>query len=396
MFFLYFFRSPHQISEKMVPRLSPRRLFHFPLLKGFLLYASWPAYAGTGDELSPERPTALEDGPKSGLLSSKQVLEPPPRESLWTFGVGYSHRFQLQANFRNLGGRVAGLPVPSPGNSVFGDYDDGFVREDISGLSTSTTFWEYTDGSQYDPAGGGFLDLSIRDIPGTASDREREDAGGVDFFVRRDIGDFSARGHQFQWGWQARLNYTPIDIASRQSLSLEARETTDRFPFTGVIPPLAPYTGSFGGPGPLLNTGATRSIGSAAEGALVTGSRRLEADLFALSLGPWLEISPTPRLSLQLEGGLNLALIDGRYSQQSVTSSGPLMATVQSNGSDHELAPGFYLGGGASYRLRENLEVYFSARYEYLDDFSIDAGSSSAELSFDDSFMISTGLFFSF
>lgn len=357
------------------------------------------AAAGTGADPTPPGPGAkevLESRDDAIFPSSKEALPPKPESSPWTFGVGYAHRFQLQADFQNLGGRVPGLPRPPLGTTIFGEYDDGFVRPDISGLDSSTTFWHYQNDSQFDPAGGGTLSLSIRDIPGTASVGERDDAGGVDFFARRDMGEFRLQGQEFRWGWQARLNYTRIDIANRDALSLAARETRDQFPLRGVIPPLAPYTGLFEGPGPLLNTDATRTVGPAAEGASVLGSRHLDADLFALSLGPWLEISPTPRLSLSLEGGLNLALIDGRYSQSSTTTSGTLVAAVQSEGSDRELIPGFYLGGGASYRFSEDWGVYFNARYDFLDDFSVGTGDSRANLSFDESFMISTGVLFSF
>lgn len=320
----------------------------------------------------------------------------PPPENPWTFGAGYTSWFNVRANFSGLGGMGPLQPVPPPG-ATDRVYDDGFVRADISGSPTTTTHWSYQNAGQYDTTGGGSLSFSTTDVPGTASARSSDDVlPGFELFASRAFGTFPIGSHEARWGVLARMNYTHIDIGSSSSLSLDARTTRDTFPLNGVIPPLAPYTGTFNGPGPLLGTTPIRDTFLVPGGAVVSGIRELDGHLIALSAGPWVSVSPAKNFHVQLEAGLTLAVVDGDYQQHSITTTGTAAALSSSRGSDRDLLPGFYTGATAIYDINHQWSAFASLRYQYLDDFEIGAGASKASLSFSQSFIGVIGVRFRF
>lgn len=331
-------------------------------------------------------------GPDAG---AKSPISIPESVSPWSFGIGHAPWFNLKASFSGLGGLPAARPFPLPGAAVR-EYDDGFVRPDISG-STTTTNWSYQNDSQYDPADGGSLAFSITDVPGTASGRETDDAlAGFEMFASRDMGTFQLGREQASWGLIGRLNYANIDIQSNSTLTLDGRRMTDTFPLNGVIPPLAPYTGSFSGPGPLLGTMPVQEMLLVPGGASVSGFRELEANLFALSAGPWISFTPFEKFHLQLEAGVTLAVIDGDYRQRSTTAFGGTTGTSTSRGGDSAVVPGFYAGGTASYDFNSRWSGFAGLRYQYLDDYEVRAGGSEASLSFSQSFIGVIGVRFRF
>ncbi len=328
--------------------------------------------------------------------SGKSVLEMPRPVSPWSFGVGYAPMFQVSAEYEDLGGVAPVFPAPPAGVPTFGEYDDGFVRPDISGSPGLTSYWSYLDGAQHDPAGGGSLALSTTE--GLANARGRENgrgALGIELSASRPLGGWA--DGRAEWGVQFRLNYARLDIGDASAMAADAFRTTDSFPLNGVIPPLAPYSGSFTGPGPLLSTSATRSTTLLPGGSLVTGTREVEAHLLTLGAGPWLAWSPAERWWIQLEAGLSLALADGRYRHRSVaTLPGGATQTSSGSGGETSLLPGLYAGASLIHRLDEHWDIYLSARYQYLDDFSVRAGGSRAELSFDKAVVLGAGVRFRF
>ncbi|MBX3742520.1 MAG: hypothetical protein KF712_16155 [Akkermansiaceae bacterium] len=335
-------------------------------------------------------------GCSSVHAGAKNPISMPESTNPWSFGTGYAPWFNLKASFSGLGGLPAARPFPLPGAAVR-EYDDGFVRPDISGSATTTTNWSYQNASQYDPAGGGSLTFSITDVPGTASTRETDDAlAAFEMFASRDMGTFQLGGQAVSWGLIARMNYANIGIRSGSTLALDGRRMTDTFQLNGVVPPLAPYTGSFNGPGPLLGTTPVQDTLLVPDGATVSGFRELEANLFAFSAGPWISFTPFEKFHFQLEAGVTLAVIDGDYRQRSTTAFGGATATSTARGGDRDVLPGFYAGGTASYDFNSQWSGFAGLRYQYLDAFELNAGGSRASLSFSQSFIGVIGVRFRF
>ncbi len=171
---------------------------------------------------------------------------------------------------------------------------------------------------------------------------------------------------------------------------------TDRFNLGGVLPPEAPYTGSFVGPGPLMGDSPVRSTAAGAA-ALVAGTRDLDVHLTTLSFGSYLELPICQKFSVLLEGGVNAAIASGSYDFQSATTIAGL-GSRDSSGSDSDtnILPGAYLGLSGIYQINPKWAIQASGRYQYLDDFTLGDNGSEAELSFGSTFILSLGALYSF
>lgn len=351
---------------------------------GFLLFldlASGPVIAGT-----------------VSVPAKEPLITVPEPQRPWSVGFGYAPMLNLSADFRGLGGLSAANPLPALEPAVFGEYDDGFVHPDISGDTALTSYWSYRDNGQIDPAGGGFLDLSRSSVPGRVGVEEDGHAeAGFEIFVTREFGALELGGMPAIWGLKGRLHYAGIDLSNSTALAAATRRTTDSFPLDGVIPPLAPYSGSFTGPGPLLSTAATRTTVSQPDTATISGAREIRADLFTFGIGPWLAVEPVERLWIEIEAGLTVAVIDGDFSHFTRTTAPDGRSGVAAGSGGRTTAlPGFHAGLSAIYRIDERWETFLHGRYQYLDDFTVRAGPASAELDFDGTFVLAAGIRYRF
>lgn len=352
-----------------------------------MLYAFCPSVAQAGTPLTED--------------SKHPIVGPPPAASRWKIGVGYAPMFNSSVAFSGRSPGINGAPPLGTG-PVFDEYDDGFVRPDISGDTSLTTNWSYLNDSQYDPADGGSLAFTSSARNGALpsafrSEDEADGELGFEVFADLTLGRIGGPNAKTSWGIHFGFHYADLDADEASSSSAGTTRSVDRFPLGGVIPPLAPYTGSFTGPGPLLDTNATRITTTLPGGASVARSNELDADLFSLNVGSWIAFAPTEKFSLQAQAGFTLAFADATYRSASSTSlPGGNSAAIGSRTSETKFLPGFYVGASAAYAITERLDVYLSARYQYLDSLFLGSANSRAELSFNESFILSTGLRFSF
>jgi hypothetical protein len=287
---------------------------------------------------------------------------------------------------------------PQPlGSGQNHNYDDGFVRVDSTGNAGGTTWnWGNSNANQYDSAGGGTMPFSISNslANGKASD-EDDSAPGFEVFAYYDMGELPALNFgagPARWGMKATFHYANIGIDNSGALGSGINTYTDSFDLDGVVPPQAPYTGSFNGPGPGLSDSPTRSDATYSNGATVTGNRDLDVNLFGLSVGPYLELPLTQRLTVNLEGGVGLAIVDGEYDFNSRTTiPGTGTQTNRGRASETRVIPGVSAGLTALYRVTDVWSAYAGARYQYYSQFEIDAGDSEAELDFGNAFILSLG-----
>jgi hypothetical protein len=186
-----------------------------------------------------------------------------------------------------------------------------------------------------------------------------------------------------------------VDIGDTSTLTSDSVTLVDRFDLGGNIPPLAPFTGSFGGPGPFIGDSPERSYQYGQ--ALVAGSRELDVHLTTLNFGTFLEMPLKPTFNVTLEGGVSLAVASGSYDFQSATTLAGLGTTASSGGdSGMSMLPGVYLGMSGIYQFNESWAIQAAGRYQYLDGFDLESNGSSASLSFESAFVLSLGALYSF
>ncbi len=289
-----------------------------------------------------------------------------------------------------------------PGQPVFGEYDDGYVRPDISGSTQLTSYWSYQNNTQFDPANGGSMSFASTAGGGalpslSSSDDDAQGELAFEVFADLELGKIGGPSSRASWGLHFGFHYADLDASEYGNQNGTATRVVDQFPLGGVIPPLAPYAGSFTGPGPLLATDATRGTTLVPGGARITHSNDFQADLFSLNVGPWIAYAPNDRVSIQADLGLTLAFADATYKYASTVSvpGGPSSA-IAGRANESDFLPGFYIGATAAYAVNPRTELYLSARYQYLDSLNVTTPSASAALSFDESFIISAGVRFKF
>ena len=224
-------------------------------------------------------------GKRGGLMDS------PPTVGGLSFGLGFAPLVGVEAKFSGLGAFRPPLSPQPPGGGQNYNYDDGFVHLDATGNAGGNTWnWGYDDAAQFNPAGGGSVSMATSSVLRHGEAKGSDDfAPGIEAFAFYDLGELpglNLGAGPARWGLKATLHYADISIDDSGPVFAGVSRVTDTFSLNGVVPPLAPYTGSFNGPGPLLSDNPTRVTRGAPNGASVAGNREVGVDLFGLTVGP--------------------------------------------------------------------------------------------------------------
>lgn len=332
------------------------------------------------------------------LLVPMTVQAEPGR---WSFGAGYAPIVGLRTEFSGFGNFQNPFPVPAPAPGTNYFYTDGFVQVDSSGNAGGlTTFFAYNNAAQYDPAAfGGQGAINYSTLGGSLSgagsvvDDNVAAAAGFEMHGYLDMGSVTflpamAAGRSATWGMRTGLQYARVNNTNNAGQVGSVGTITDSFNLNGVIPPAAPYTGTFFGPGPLLGDTPTRTTGTAV--AAISGYRQLDVNLFVSSFGSYVALPVARQLDVMLEGGGVLALASGSYKYEStVTVPGVGTQVSGGNKSSTKLLPGVYAGVGLAWHLTDQFSLQGAVRYQFMKQFNLMANGSNANLSFDSALVLS-------
>lgn len=326
---------------------------------------------------------------------SKAVIEPPPAQSRWSVGIGYSTLTNVDVEFAGIGGWRSPNPVPPSTPGIDRRYDDGFNRLDSTGNGGGKTWnWGYENPSQYDPSGNGAISMSIfRSIGTGISDTDSDDwHPGMELFGYYDMGQVTGLSNGARWGFKIGFNWHPVDFNDANPTRTRFKAVSDTFQLNGVKPPKAPYSGSYFGPGPLLGDSASQTSSSNVGSGSVTGARRFTSNLFGLDLGPYIDFPIGSRFSARFEGGLTLVIASADYSQSSTTSfPGIPSQSAYAHASDTSLLGGAFIGGTMLFELTDKFSLYSGVRYQWVNDFEIRAGGSVATLNMGGGLLLNIG-----
>lgn len=119
-------------------------------------------------------------------------------------------------------------------------------------------------------------------------------------------------------------------------------------------------------------------------------AHELDADLFHLNVGPFYEHRFTDQFYAQFSAGLTAAYIDADLSTRDSTG------VLDADASEDDFLFGAYASLALGYYFTPRWSLMGGVRYQYLDSFEINNGSTEAELDFDSSVFAFIGLRYDF
>jgi hypothetical protein len=289
--------------------------------------------------------------------------------------------------------------------------DANYVKRDITGndhgpgYENTTWYWGYDNNSQASPDGWQLNFSSSSSAAGASSRNNRDDASnGFEIFYDREL----FRNDGWRWGVEGVFGFGSIGIHDSRTLTADVNVIHDAFavppnpdnPSVPLTLPGAPYAGSFDGFGAgyvVIGDTPTRTLSTVPGGASITGSRRLEADLYGFRLGPYVEIPLNPKWTLFFGGGLALVNVDSQFQfTQEVTVPG--VGSVSSSGSEsaNDLLVGGYATCTVGYALDAHWSLLTSLQYQNVGDTSQTVAGRRAVLDLGEMFFCTLGVSYGF
>jgi len=331
-------------------------------------------------------------------------LEEVVQEHTNRLTLSLRYGLNISGKFRNVGSSFSsGTPLAAGRRTPNGDpynYDNGYVLTDISGnFGGQTWYWGYDSASQVN-AGANTIAFNHTVATGLPSQNSSGDSAyvGAELAYDYELG-VKEDWHHLRYGVEGAANFMPIEFNSGGHFNAMLSQRTDTYSYaSGTTPPTAPYHGSFGGPGFVINVPPISSTTALIPGATLIAQQHFEANLWGFRLGPYAEWPISRKLDLYFTGGLAAGLIDGEASWKEtlVLPGGGGSLAASGSGQDLGLLWGYYLSLEAAYRLTERWSVEAGAQFQDLGAYSHDFGGRTAELDLSQSIFVHAGIGYSF
>ncbi len=365
--------------------------------------------------LAPHAPAARAGDFWAPVGKNPVLLEPAGasrQENQWRVSAGYIYRDLGKVDFYG-GSRASNVVLPRffggnrssqpPIGGLEGvanrSYADGFVNIDISGSTDGLTwFWGHNSDAQvsgetlqfYNPGGRARDVSSYRNVEAPGSFGDSLSEGGP--YVQLDY--LMGTPSKLSWGPQLGFSFIDFDTSGNRSdfaagQSFVDYDVTyrDRYALDGVIAPLAPYQGSFDGPGPLIPnipSGRTTSRSVADMGSIDFFNQvqeSLDVDLYTFSPGLSVELRHEA-LYLNLAAGLAVNVVNWEAENKETlyVSRDHGKARVAKEWRDRatgtDVLFGGYVQGTVGAQLTQSVALSAFARYDWNDSLEGSVGPS--------------------
>lgn len=323
------------------------------------------------------------------------------------FSLKATFNFNIRTEFTSATPNNSGsFPRVGPENRT---YDDGFVKVDISGNAGGTTWnWGYNNGSQFTPADAalappntGASSLAFHSVSSLADGQTRGSRDrmtpGLELAYEEVLGRFHfTEKRRANIGMLVTFGYLRLGQNDSGSLAGLVGLTTDKYLTGAVLPPLAPYSGSFAAPGPLLpDAPAERALTTVA--ATGTVNNRLDGSLYGFSLGPFIEFPLHDKVSLTLGGGLGVVYASTTYSfTETVVVPGVVTATRSGRVSADDWLFTAVAKANLYVALSEAWSWELGLAYQYAGNSRSSVQGKSSNLQLDAILSVNTGLNYAF
>ncbi len=323
----------------------------------------------------------------TAVTSRGQDFDEPDRSG-WFIRADAVARFNMKASMKQLG--------PQPNSPRI--YDDGFVLPDVSDTASGRTWnWGYQFPGQirYDATGQpqAMVFSRLENYPLVSGEvnlgnplLEGELIGGY------HSDDFLIGKHKARIGFEIGYGY----FSSSETMNLQADgnavRTVDTYGLHGVMPPLAPYAGTFHGPGPLIDLYPNRQVEVFASPSIFQSS--LEATFHNFRVGPSFGIDLTRRFNIQVGAGYDslYAHVDWNYTESAAYAPG--VRSVQLK--EGNWRAGFYAEILAQYQLTSHLQLLLGGDFQYNSNLTLNDGFHEFTLELGSTYGAKGGLSYSF
>ncbi|MEO8616063.1 MAG: hypothetical protein ABI600_13045 [Luteolibacter sp.] len=339
---------------------------------GFLLFAL-PVLAGDLREMTEA---------KSAII---QAPDPP---SPWSIGTGVMWRnigqLSVHPNLQNgpQGSRFF-IPPAGAGNlSSFANrtYDNGFVNIGAATPGTGlTTNWGMQSDNQIS---GDSLNLTLSGGSAQTQPAAANDDEGYNAAPYLELSYLRPIGLNLVAGFASNLSLVRLGGRTGSRMDHSLVSIADHYALEEVIPPSAPYSGSFAGPGPLINNEpTTRDFIFTPDGSNSYQFSN-DTDLYSLAFGGEIHWQPIDSFNLGLGTGvvLNLADWTASWNASIPNANGKGTSTVSGANDGEDFLWGLYLKGSAGYCINKQWSVEGFFRYDWNESLSNSVSPSSFEL----------------
>lgn len=304
----------------------------------------------------------------------------------WTkhFRIGAVVGLNMDVNFRMNGQfGISGSGQP-------GIFDDGYVRTDNTGNAGGyTSFWGYKNASQYDPANHTLTMHSSSSF--SITDKHGEDAGenmGLDILYGGKI----MKSGDAIFSWELGLMWMPISARDKRPLSTTFGQTSQVFDTGDIVVPEAPYNGGPSGIGPTIQATGTAGPDDSTPGT-ITGTRKLDATLYNIRLGPALHWELNKWFALSISGGGAMGIVSSEYQyKEIITTQDGGQTSNRGHFNNTDTVFGSYANVTLLYHTKDKADIFVGAQYMMLDTVSVSSEGRSASLDLGGGIYVSAGV----
>ncbi len=345
----------------------------------------------SGRRLAPAALTVLA----AGALPAGAQVKLPPIQFEEAEKSGYFVRLGPRVQF-NVDATVA----MSPGTPQQpGFYDNGFVQPDAGGTGSGLTWnWGYENAGQISGDTINYERYSNLPHAGVFTSGSDDPLLGGEVIFGVEFGRFKVGAREWSWGAELGYSLTPFKVSNTSSAGGTVNYLSASHGLGGIVPPVAPYQGTFEGPGPVINLNPTTStaISSAATSAF---EGTLESDLHLVKIGLWMELPLTQTLAAALSLGYSSVYADTQFDfREAITIADagiPALGVTDASIGASEWQGGFYAELRGTWQFSKYVGAYVAGNYLYNSGFSFHDAGRQVSLDFDSSFSTSLGLVFS-
>jgi hypothetical protein len=340
--------------------------------------------------MANNRKMTVRAGRWSALLagSAFAASATPAEAQQWTkhFRIGMQLAINIEAEFSTSG------TITFPHGP--GEFDDGFVRPDITGSKIDTTNWGYQRADQFDE--------KTRLLTFTSTDAFRADTASTKVDDTPYIGmELAYGGPITRWknaliGWEVGYSWLPMNIADHSRLTgVGDRFTSLHLVDGAVLLPDPPYTGSDSGEQqPVIGLEPQKGSGGFEDfSGTVTGSRTLELSLHNFRFGPTIHYEFARRWAVEGSAGGAFGFLTGDYVfKETVRFEDGTSSFSEGRISASDVVYGGYVQGVVLFHVEDHGDVYAGLQFLSLSNTEVEKGGRSAKLNLGATFSLLVGI----